>query len=94
MVDGKSYLESVDEAVVLIVSPLLATVEPESQDEGESARGLIQIFLSIQCIYMFIHPDKTVVYTATSTLRSSGDKDPWGQVSSVATTCSVHYTLF
>ncbi len=31
--------------------------------------------------------------TATSTLRSSRDKDPWGQVSSVPTPASAHYKL-
>jgi hypothetical protein len=31
--------------------------------------------------------------TATPSLFSSGDKDPWGQVSSVPTPVSVHYKL-
>ncbi len=32
--------------------------------------------------------------TATSSLYSSGDEDPWGQVLTVPTACLGHYTQF
>ncbi len=40
-----------------------------------------------------ISHQNNVSLTATSTLCSSRDKDPWGQVSSVPTPVSVHYKL-